>query len=451
MKNINKRSKHTLIFFVYIFGQGGAERIILNVLNHINSKEYNIILLLGAKSDNHQYLNQLTNKAVHIDYLGVPFKNDGAAINALADKINQYNPDAIITEAKYTNSLSYHAKILSRNHHVKLIFREAVNRSACEDENFIQKLKVFKQYNFGPQRIICVSQGVATDLIRNYKISKKKLTTIYNPTDLSLINKKSKEPIKNDIFNKIKGKIIITAGRLAPAKNQILLLNAFNNIKTKNVSLVILGSGELEEDLKTLFNAYISLTTKKRGPRKGFCNIHIASAIGIERGIIYCKLDDTFLSVMGVNKVMPINIKLLAIDDRYNKSAFCFLLKLFEHKNMNFRKSNANTISVESLLNVTQEIPTYDKVTASGRHYKQQIIDPFERNMEVLEKLGLIKEWEYCHANGEPLTDDELRNWNYDIFSKLLIKYELNGYPPREAEQPKKPKNARGKKSPKTK
>ena len=251
MKNINKRSKHTLIFFVYIFGQGGAERIILNVLNHINSKEYNIILLLGAKSDNHQYLNQLTNKAVHIDYLGVPFKNDGAAINALADKINQYNPDAIITEAKYTNSLSYHAKILSRNHHVKLIFREAVNRSACEDENFIQKLKVFKQYNFGPQRIICVSQGVATDLIRNYKISKKKLTTIYNPTDLSLINKKSKEPIKNDIFNKIKGKIIITAGRLAPAKNQILLLNAFNNIKTKNVSLVILGSGELEEDLKT--------------------------------------------------------------------------------------------------------------------------------------------------------------------------------------------------------
>ncbi|MBR2754048.1 glycosyltransferase [Candidatus Saccharibacteria bacterium] len=250
MKKNRGKTKINLMFFVYIFGQGGAERVILNILNHINNVKYNITLILGSEIDNHQYLKQLTNKNVRIDYLGVPFRNDDAAINSLAKTINQYNPDVLITEAKYTNYLSYHAKKLSKNHHVKLIFREAVNRSACKDEGFIQKLKTSLHYNFGPSKIICVSQGVADDLVNHYKIRKKKIVVIYNPTDLSLINIKSNEPINNSTFAKIKGKKIITVGRLSPSKNQKLLLNAFSKIKTKNISLILLGSGELEAELK---------------------------------------------------------------------------------------------------------------------------------------------------------------------------------------------------------
>ena len=243
-------NKCKLMFFVYIFGQGGAERIILNILNHIDNTKYDIYLVLGEKSDKNQYLSYLSNRNVKISYLNVPLGQYDQAINSLAQKINQINPDILFTEAKYTNSIAFHAKKLSNNNHTKLIFREAVNRSACHDENLMQKIKTSFHYNFGPQRIICISNGVASDLINHYGIRRRKITIIHNPADLTFIKEKASEPISNRVFNKIKGKKIITIGRLSPSKNQKLLLEAINKIKKNNVSLINLGSGELDADLK---------------------------------------------------------------------------------------------------------------------------------------------------------------------------------------------------------
>ena len=88
------------------------------------------------------------------------------------------------------------------------------------------------------------------------------------------------------------------------------------------------------------------------------------------------------------------------------------------------------------------KIPTYEEVAESDRHFARYIIDPFDRDMNALEEIGAIK-WEYCHSNGLPLTDDELNKMDYDIFSKLLIKFELIGYPERELKQLAEPKNRR--------
>lgn len=246
----NKEQKNKLMFFVYIFGQGGAERVILNILNYIDNKKYEIHLIIGEKGKRNKYLPLITNKNIQIDYLDIPFGQQNEAIQALSKKINQYNPDILLTEAKYTNNIAYHAKKLSKNHHVKLIFREAVNRSACKDERFIDKFKTSFHYNFGPKKIICVSDGVAKDLIKNYKIARRKIAIINNPIDLDYIQKKSLDPIENRKFKEIKGKKIINIGRLAPSKNQKLLINAFSKIKNQNSSLIILGSGELEKELK---------------------------------------------------------------------------------------------------------------------------------------------------------------------------------------------------------
>ena len=149
----------------------------------------------------------------------------------------------------------------------------------------------------------------------------------------------------------------------------------------------------------------------------------------------------SFIELMNSYRVMPMAKKALAIDDRYNKSSYYFLTRLLEHTNMNYFKSNSNITSVQTLLDATPEIPSYDEVAESGRHYRQQIIDPFQNDMDALAKMGAIK-WEFCHSNGLPLTDDELE-MIYDIFIKLLIKFELIGYPERELKQLPEPKNRR--------
>ena len=113
----------------------------------------------------------------------------------------------------------------------------------------------------------------------------------------------------------------------------------------------------------------------------------------------------SFVELMNSYRVMPMAKKALAIDDRYNKSSYYFLTRLLEHLNMNYFKPNRNIISVQTLLEATPEIPSYDEVAESGRHYRQQIIDPFQNDMDALAKMGAIK-WEFCHSNGLPLTDD---------------------------------------------
>ena len=244
-------NKIRVMFFVYIFGGGGAEKMILNILNNIDNSKYELILLLGTKEGN-EYLEMLENDKVYIDYINVPLGSHDVAIRKIADKINEYNPDILFTEARYTNWLSYHAKRVSKNKNVKLIFREATVRSMVENPKFKDKLKTFLHYNFGASHIIAISKGIKKDLNKVYKVLNKKITYIYNPIELEKVIEKSNEKIDNNIFKNIKGKKIINVGRFVPQKNQLLLLKSFEVLlkRMDDVSLVFLGRGPLKTELE---------------------------------------------------------------------------------------------------------------------------------------------------------------------------------------------------------
>lgn len=198
---------------------------------------------------------------------------------------------------------------------------------------------------------------------------------------------------------------------------------------------------QVDEDLATLFSTSISFKEKlKEKKSRDYFDMRLVIDKGIKKGVIYCTFHPDFYELMMGYRVMPMAKKALALDDRYNKSSYYFLTKLSEHMNMNYFKPNRDIISVQTLLDATPEIPTYNEVAKNGRHYARYIIDPFERDMDALEKIGAIK-WEYCHSNGLALTDDELHDMSYEIFSKLLIKFKLIDYPERELKQLSKPKN----------
>ena len=93
---------------------------------------------------------------------------------------------------------------------------------------------------------------------------------------------------------------------------------------------------------------------------------------------------------------------------------------------MNYFKKNADTLSVKTLLGCTPELPSYDDVVNKDRAVGRRIIEPFERDMNELSDL---LRWEYCHANGTKLSDDELVNFNYYVFSGLLVKIRWKEYP----------------------
>ncbi len=100
--------------------------------------------------------------------------------------------------------------------------------------------------------IICNSEGIKSDLIKNFKLHPGKIKVINNPCDLKTIAEMRSKKIDsklNDIF--LKGPVIINIGRLEKQKSQWFLVRAFHLIKAKvsNIKLIILGTGPEKDNL----------------------------------------------------------------------------------------------------------------------------------------------------------------------------------------------------------
>jgi len=103
---------------------------------------------------------------------------------------------------------------------------------------------------------VAVSEGSKSDLIKFCGLPNKNIYTIYNGIDLGNVKKQSTEQLDDDITEILADKSIrkiITSGRLADQKNQSLLIRAYKKIQNRsNTKLLILGTGEKQEDLQRL-------------------------------------------------------------------------------------------------------------------------------------------------------------------------------------------------------
>lgn len=184
---------------------------------------------------------------------------------------------------------------------------------------------------------------------------------------------------------------------------------------------------QVEEDLDAIFNSKISFKEKrKNGQEQDFHDIRIIESKGIRNGIINVTFSSSFYNILLGYPIMAYPEQLWRLKDKLNPNSYYLLRKVSEHKNMNVGKKNEDIIAVKTLLAASPYIPSYDEVMEGNRNIQDRIIDPFERDMDALKETLT---WEYCHSNGAALTDDELANMSYKIFSNLLIKVKWNAYP----------------------
>lgn len=101
--------------------------------------------------------------------------------------------------------------------------------------------------------IVAVSEGIKQELIFNYGLASRKITTIYNFYDLNKITAQAQEPLDlpyQVIFN---FPVIINSGRLHVQKGQHALLEVFARTACRfTTKLVILGEGALIDSLLKL-------------------------------------------------------------------------------------------------------------------------------------------------------------------------------------------------------
>ncbi len=105
-------------------------------------------------------------------------------------------------------------------------------------------------YRFS-NKVVTVSQAIKRELVAHYKIPSTKIDTIYNFFDIDAVRNAAQEKIEcsfQPIFSE--SNTLITCGRLARQKNHGDFIRWFASfIKKRKCKLVVMGDGELREEL----------------------------------------------------------------------------------------------------------------------------------------------------------------------------------------------------------
>lgn len=249
-----------ILFFIESLSGGGAEKVLVTILNHIDNTKFHITLLTlvdtGILKDEIDFSK--------IEYRTI-IKQSNNPIKKLWNKIKykliyQYLPSNfvhkwIIPQRRIDTYIAftegYCTKILAHNKKKKIawvhIDLKALPWTINEQiySNIEEEKATYLKYN----NVVCVSNSVKKIMQQEYNLNN--VTTIYNPIDVDYIIK-----LSNDVNNHVisEGFNIISVGRLTYQKGYDLLIPIISKLIKQglDIHLYLLGDGSEKESLKQI-------------------------------------------------------------------------------------------------------------------------------------------------------------------------------------------------------
>ncbi|MGF3182949.1 glycosyltransferase [Facklamia sp. P12934] len=244
--------KKSLLIVLPNIGNGGAERVVTNLLNNIDRNKFIVSLVLLREEGD--YIDDLKED---IKIYNINASRSRYSIIPLIKIINSMKPDIVFSTLRGVSMiLSLIRPFLVED--IKYVFREENTPSISINDNKFPILTTiyYKTLYKKADIIICQSKYMQSDLINNFSFPKNKTIQIYNPVDFNNINEQLKGneiiPLNKNKFN------ILLVGRLTKQKGlENLLFSVKKNIhqlEVNNAHIHIIGDGELSSELNSLSN-----------------------------------------------------------------------------------------------------------------------------------------------------------------------------------------------------
>ena len=236
-------NKSCVVFVINSIRLGGAERALVNILGQTHLQEgldVHVLLL-----DNEPMARELPShvRLTILDCKGSTLKS----IKGINEYIKKTNPSVVASFLVRANLSNAIVRMFLKKH--KALLFERMHLTSHLDNQFkglkrhVAGLLPKAFYRFA-DAIVGVSNGVTIDLVENYSVTTDKAYTIFNPYDLEFISKKC--AIEPEF--ELPDSFIISTGRLTPAKNFKLLIDAYLK-SDESAHLCILGDGEQKQEL----------------------------------------------------------------------------------------------------------------------------------------------------------------------------------------------------------
>lgn len=240
-----------ILFLIHDLGQGGAEKVLVNLVNKMNVNKFDITLLsIFDVGENKQFLR----KEVRYKYIFKRFFRGNSYIMKLLTPKQLHN---CFIKEHYDVEISFLegpcARIVSgcTDMNTKLITwihieQKNVRRAIASFRNYKEANDCYNRFD----KIFCVSKGVKRDFTSLFDI-KREVKVLYNVIDTEYIKKMSKVQVPNIIFMHDTFKII-AVGKLLKSKGFDRILKIVRSLINEGfmIHLYILGSGPEEHTLK---------------------------------------------------------------------------------------------------------------------------------------------------------------------------------------------------------
>jgi glycosyltransferase involved in cell wall biosynthesis len=240
--------KQKLVGIIHELTMGGAERMMVNILNHFSSNKDEVHLIIFK---NIGTLKSLLDTSIMVHDLGGVSVKKG--MPKCLKKIYKIEPNTVFSGIGHLNiALAPFIPIMRLLlPKTQWISRETNIVSLQNQEEKYPKIfdylyrKMYKNFDV----IIAQSKDMKEDLESNYPLTSSRIILINNPIDVEKVKALGAEPIESPIEN---GRVsLVSVGTLRMRKRHDLLLKTVS-LLSPNYTLVIVGAGAEEQSLKAL-------------------------------------------------------------------------------------------------------------------------------------------------------------------------------------------------------
>jgi sugar transferase (PEP-CTERM/EpsH1 system associated) len=252
---IRSTHKPLIAHVLFRLGTGGLENGVVNLINTLPDDKYQHVVI--CMTDYSDFRNRINNNTVQVYCLNKRPGHDFAVYVRLWRLLQKIKPDILHTR----NLSALEAQLPGMLAGIKCRIHGEHGRDLADVDGTNWRYVLLRRW-FRPlvQRYIPMSKDLEGWLIKQIKVSEKKISQVYNGVDINRFTVNDEKPLwmLPMAFRAPELVLIGTVGRLDPVKDQITLVQAFIHLVNAHpelshqVRLVIVGEGELLSALQIL-------------------------------------------------------------------------------------------------------------------------------------------------------------------------------------------------------
>jgi glycosyltransferase involved in cell wall biosynthesis len=232
-------------------GEGGAERMVINLVTAFRAAGYQVDLLLVKARGAH-----LKSLPPEVNVIRLGAAHTLTCLPGLVRYLREARPAALLAAKDRASRLALWARRFS-GADTRIAIRLGTTMSTAFQGKgplirWLRCLPIRLSYHWADE-IIATCHGVADDLSQITHIPVSQIRVLPNPTVTPMILQEAREPVAHPWFRDPNVPVILGAGRLTRQKDFPTLIRAFAHLRRQYVCrLVILGEGRRREDLEAL-------------------------------------------------------------------------------------------------------------------------------------------------------------------------------------------------------